>query len=138
MAVVNKQSFVLANAPKKRGPLVRVEISPGRYVKMYQEDAIASGYITPAPGVAQGPKSRPAAENKMRLAAEDKATPTPQRGEQGPEPDDFTAIRGIGPATARLLATRGITTFEQLRQAGTLDYLSPQATAAIETWRQSG
>lgn len=132
MAVINKSSFSLTNVPKKRGPLVRVELQPGRFVKMYQEDAIAAGYI----------KEKPAAENKMRLPAEDKRKaelPAEVELEQGPPaPADFTTISGVGPATARLLTTRGITTFEQLRQAGTLDYVSVQAMQAIERWRQSG
>lgn len=38
--------------------------------------------------------------------------------DKGPKPDDLTAVKGIGPATARTLANAGITTFRALAQAG--------------------
>jgi predicted flap endonuclease-1-like 5' DNA nuclease len=115
---------------------------------MHREDAIAAGHIAPlrqAQDAAQGgEKMRAAGENKMLPAAEDKfhepagdkAPPTPQRGEE--EEADFTSIPGVGPATARALKAQRIQTFEQLRAAGQLDFISPQAREAIEQWKKSG
>lgn len=134
MAVVSKQSFT--RATKKSGPLVKVEISPGHVVKMYKEDAIAEGYLPPEI------KAMPPAENKMMPRSENKAAG--ERGSGGAGeikqetktgPDDFTTIPGVGRATARALQARGVTTFEQLRQAGALDYVSESAMKAIEAWR---
>lgn len=139
MATINKQSFTTANAQtnREKGPLVRVELSAGRSVKMYRADVEAQGLrdkVHPADKdklrPAGGDKALPAAGDKLAPAQGDKAvTPAPA------EPDDFATIRGVGKATARALVARGITTFGQLRAAGTLDYVTPAAMAAIEDWR---
>lgn len=111
----------------KKGKLVRVELSKGRYVKMYEQDAIAKGLL---PG-----KLRDPGENKMRPVGENKATkPLPELREAVAPADDFTTIPGIGPASARALAARGITTFAQLRTAN-VAFLSAAAKSAIERWR---
>jgi predicted flap endonuclease-1-like 5' DNA nuclease len=68
----------------------------------------------------------------MREPAEDKE-PEP---ETKPQADDFTAIPGVGQATARALVAHGITTFEALREIGELDYLSEKANQAIHEWRE--
>ena len=77
MAVLSSKSFDIVNQKtrQQKGPIVRVELSPGRFVKMHREDAIAAGYI----------KAKPAGENKMLPAAEDKAlSPDPSpRAEKG-------------------------------------------------------
>ena len=52
----------------KRGPLIKVQIGPGRFVKMYERDAIARGLVK---------KERPQVENKMMVPEEDKSTPSP-------------------------------------------------------------
>lgn len=127
MAIVSKQSFT--QAQKKSGPLVKVEISPGRIVKMYKEDAIAEGYLPPEI------KAMPPAENKMIPRSENKAAAPPVIEPPKTGPDDFTTILGVGRATSRALQARGVTTFEQLRQAGALDYVSESAMKAIEAWR---
>ena len=114
-----------------KGKLIRVQISEGRVVKMYEADAIAKGYIAAPQTKAQSP-----AQNKMRLPAENKAPEL--EPEEVPEPDDFTVIDGVGPATARALAASGITTFAQLAVAGELDYPTAAANAAIEEWRHGG
>lgn len=131
MAVVSKQSFT--RATKKSGPLVKVEISPGHVVKMYKEDAIAEGYLPPE----TKSKMIPPAENKIIPPAENKAAEPPPPEVDTPKagPDDFTMIPGVGRATARALQARGVTTFEQLRQAGQVDYVSESAMKAIEAWR---
>lgn len=113
----------------RKGPLVKVQIGPGQYIKMYREDAIKAGHI----------KAQPPAQNKMRTPAADKAVEPPESVEEktpeAPPADDFTAIDGVGPATARALVAHGITTFEQLKAAGELSYLAPKANEAIAAWR---
>ncbi len=142
MAILSSKSFELSTPQTRarKGPLVRVEISPGRYVKMHETDAVARGYI----------KARPPAGDKVLKPAGDKTVQGSGFRVQGSEigvqgsgdesqnsepKDDFTIIAGVGPATARALQARGIVTFEQLRQAGALDYVSAQAMQAIEQWR---
>lgn len=110
----------------KKGKLIRVQIGPGQYRKMYEADAIAAGHIKAAKA-AEKPqeKQRPQTANKMREPEQEKAA----------QADDFTKIDGVGPATARALVAHGITTFDQLRHPVELDYLTPATVAAIETWR---
>lgn len=116
------------NVRAGKGPLIRVRRPNGSTVKMYEADAVAAGLI-PAP------KQAPAPENKLRPPEADKApAPAPQ-----PEPaDDLTEVDGIGPASARLLAAEGITTFALLRTAdlGPLS-IGPKLKQAIEAWRNS-
>lgn len=142
MAIVSSKSFELVNAKtrQQKGPLVTVEISPGRHVKMYQADAEEQGLIQ---------KSRPAAEDKSLKPAEDKRRegPSERPGERReaettvPQPsapaDDLTEIDGVGKATARALAAAGIVTFEQLKTADIERIVSGNALAAIEEWRSS-
>lgn len=133
MAIVSSKSFELVNAKTRaaKGPLIRVEIEPGRFVKMYQADAEAQGLVQ---------KSRPPAEDKGRKPQEDKGageqTPTqpPPKGE-GAEADDFTTIPGVGKATARALTVAGITSFAELRTADLSRIVSSQVQEAIEAWR---
>lgn len=148
MAVVSRKSFVQENQKTRanKGPLVRVELQPGRYVKMYEADAIAAGHIRPRPEPKQ--KARPPQENKIREPGGDKGAETAVTPPAGApagtaekmvetavsEPDDFTTIDGIGRATARLLAAHDITTFEELRQAD-LGFLSGKQREVIEEWR---
>lgn len=135
----------------KKGPLVRVELQPGRFVKKYQADAVEEGYAEDGDGVwrlSAEPKkkgSKPQ-ETKIRKPQEDKSRPAPEEDgtkAEAPEPlepsglapdEDFTVIDGVGPATQRALAAHGIKTFEALREAD-LSFLSGQALAAIQEWR---
>jgi len=169
MAVIDSESWELVTQETrmKKGPLVKVELQPGRYVKMYEADAIAQGLISPATGPNKAPaKSRPAAKDKMRRSELDKAVRS--KAEEGPEvapqkaaeetkpagglagrsglqqtpagsslaeTDDFKAIDGVGLATARALAAHGIETFEELHDAGQLDFLNAPLNAVIEKWR---
>jgi len=130
MAVItNKKNWELVTQEKnmKKGPLVKVQIGRGQFVKMYEADAIAKGLLPS--------KAKPPADNKMRLPTENKSTPQETEAESTPPADDFTTIPGVGPATARALVANGITTFEQLRQAGALGYVTPKTMQAIEAWR---
>lgn len=131
MALINKDSFSDDNARIRtsKGPLIRVEIAPGRFVKMYRADAEAAGHIAPT-----ATKAAPPAANKMMPPPENKTVPAHSTEA---ETDDFTTIPGIGRASARALTARGITTFDQLRQATSLDFLSPAAQAAVVTWREA-
>jgi len=109
----------------KKGKLVRVEIAKGQFRKMYEADAIAAGLI----------KARPPAQNKMQVPAENKSADPAPEPEERPQADDFTVIPGVGQATARALVAHGIATFDELRDAGKLDYLSEKANQAIQDWR---
>lgn len=108
----------------KKGKLVNIKISEGRYVKMYEADAIDQGLL----------KAKPQAPNKMRMPVDNKTDPKPMP-EEKPPADDFASIPGIGKATARALISHGITTFEQLKAVGNLDYLTDKTMQAIEAWR---
>lgn len=141
---IDVDNFVEVRMSNK-GPLVRVEISPGRYVKMHRQDAIREGLLKaqePAQNKAQAP-----AQNKGRTVVDE----TPITGgdeplpddldisKQPPMPDPFKDIPGVGAATARALVSRGIRTFEQLREIDLdeLDYLSAGARNAIRAWREN-
>jgi hypothetical protein len=133
MAILTPKSewlIITQEANMKKGRLVRVPLGHGQFVKMYEADAIAQGKL---PG-----KAKPQADNKMRLPTENKSAPQEPEVESAPPADDFTTIQGIGPATARALVANGITTFEQLRQPGSLGYVTPKTMQAIEAWRMSG
>ncbi len=106
-----------------KGKLVRVTLPDGRVVKMYEADAMKKGLVEP--------------EQKARQKPQDKAAIPEANKEPEPaaEPDDFTTIHGVGPATARALVAHGIVTFGDLREAGELDYLPDNVNAAIEKWR---
>lgn len=142
MAVVTaRDSWNLVTQEKnmKKGPLVRVELQPGRFVKMYEADAIAAGHIAPPEDEGPSTKSRPKPEDKQVKPQTDKGS----QEDAGPEQetkalDDFTTIDGVGPATARALAANGMTTFDELREAGELDFLSASVNASIEEWRDGG
>lgn len=94
---------------KRKEKLVRVEIEPGRFVKMYPKDAAKLGY-----------KKREAPENKMLAPEENK--------------DDFTTIEGIGAATAHKLWEAGYLTFDDLWNAD-VEELPARAGNAVEEWR---
>ena len=103
-----------------KGPLVKVQIGPRRWVKMYEADAIAKGYL-PA-------KARPQAENKMRQPAADKGPAVVE-----PVRDDFRVISGVGKSTVEALHERGIYTFDQLMESE-LDFLPGKVRLAIEAY----
>lgn len=149
MPVIDSSSWPIRTREDdmKKGPLIKVEIYPGRYVKMYQADAEAQGLLKPSEKAkpATGNKTLPPTGNKTLPPTADKTAPAGKTAETDapahadPAPvDDFTTIQGIGLASARALVARDITTFEQLRQAGQLEFLSPSARQAIEKWRQDG
>lgn len=128
--IINSKEWPLINQEVRmnKGKLVNIQISPGRYVKMYESDAIAKGLL----------KAKPQPANKMQKPPQNKAskvTPSEEKPEEKPPTDDFTTISGVGPATARALMAHGIISFDQLRSAGKLDYLSAKTMQAIEVWR---
>lgn len=52
-----------------------------------------------------------------------------------PEPDDLTVLDGLGPSTAKKLAQRGVTTFEELAAASADDLKGVGASAeTISAW----
>jgi predicted flap endonuclease-1-like 5' DNA nuclease len=120
--ITNPKEWPVDNQEVRRmkGRLIRVEIGPGQYRMMYQADAERLGLV----------KAREPVQNKMVEPAENKTVePEPVRA------DDFTTISGVGRAAARALAANGITTFNGLRAAGELDYLTAKVNQAIEDWR---
>lgn len=131
---LSSKSFEVVNSQtrQQKGPVIRVEVSPGRFVKMHREDAVKGGYMAAPP---PQEKSKPATEDKMKRAAEDKSLSTGR--EEVDVEADFTSIAGIGPATARVLKLNGITTFEALRNAGTLTFISAASRQAIEKWKDN-
>lgn len=136
MATISKDSFTRSTPQTRqaKGPLVRVELQPGRFVKMHKADADAQGLAY------EGQKAQPPAQNKMLPPAGDKAVAVapPAEPEGKAEPDDFATIDGVGKATARALVAHGVKSFDQLKAAGTLDYVTPAAMNAIEEWRKRG
>jgi predicted flap endonuclease-1-like 5' DNA nuclease len=125
MIIDNKEWKIINQEVRmKKGKLVNIKISEGRYVKMYEADAIDQGLL----------KAKPQAPNKMRMPVDNKTDPKPMP-EEKPPADDFASIPGIGKATARALISHGITTFEQLKAVGNLDYLTDKNMQAIEAWR---
>lgn len=117
-----------------KGPLIRVELQPGRYVKMHRQDAIDQGLLKPKkkPKEKAPKKGRKPARDKMRRPERDKALSATANKPDTP-PDDFTVIPGVGPATAGELQQHGIRTFEQLRKAD-VGFLHGRAQTAIEEW----
>lgn len=84
----------------KRGPLIKVQIGPGRFVKMYERDAIARGLVK---------KERPQAVNKMLVPDEEKSPitppqPTPQAGREmtSPQPSGIPLTPDPQPSGASL------------------------------------
>ena len=108
-----------------KGPLVKVQIGQRRWVKMYEADAIAKGYL-PA-------KARPQAENKMRQPAADKDPADKSPAAVEPVRDDFRVISGVGKSTVEALHERGIYTFDQLMESE-LDFLPGKVRLAIEAY----
>jgi len=102
---------------------------------MYEQDAIEAGHIKPKRQEPAQDKQRRKVQDKQRRPQQDKAAELEPELEPEAEVADFTVIEGVGKATARALAANGITTFDELRDAGELDYLTPQVNEAIETWR---
>lgn len=49
--------------------------------------------------------------------------------------DDFTVIKSVGVATSRILASRGIMTYQELRNAEDLSFLPANVVSEIEKWR---
>lgn len=51
--------------------------------------------------------------------------------------DDFTVIKSVGVATSRILASRGIMTYRELRDAEDLSFLPANVVSEIEKWRET-
>jgi predicted flap endonuclease-1-like 5' DNA nuclease len=122
----------------KKGPLVRVELEPGRFVKMHRGDARKMGLLEPARG-----KKREPSGDKMRRPERDKVSTRILIDSEEPEivevtiggkAEDLTVVDGIGAATAAMLHERGILTLDELRRVETVD-LPARVARAIERWR---
>jgi len=146
MPVVNSKIEWVIRSQKtnqNKGPLIRVEIAPGMFVKKYREDAIAEGLIKDPKKKTKKPK-----KNKSLPPSKDKNLPPEKEkkpvsadtisDESAQKADDFKSIKGVGIGAARALESHGIVTFEQLREAGNLDYLTQKVNKSIQAWRESG
>jgi len=120
---IHKQENIM-----NKGPLINIQLpgQPGRMVKMYEQDAIAQGLI-PAPKETKK-RGRPPGSNKMLKPQGNKSLKTKELL----PPDDFTEIPGVGMATARALQAHGIRTFEDLRKASDLHFISESSRKKIE------
>jgi len=120
-----------------KGPLVGVRIRPGRFVRMYKADAMATSSIPNRIG--EGKRRKEVLENKAVLPEEDKSlilasSPSPQMTER--KVDDFTTIPGIGSSMAAYLHDLGLLTFEELRDAD-LSEVRENVRRVIEAWRET-
>lgn len=72
MIIGSRESWPVA---KTSGPLVRVQVGPGRYVKMYEDEAREKG-LWPPPETESPPETKAArpARNKKREPTADKQT----------------------------------------------------------------
>lgn len=132
MAVITgRDSWPLDNQEvrMKKGPLIKIELQPGRFVKMYEQDAIAQGLVEPKAKPPKHDKMQRPEENKIQAPEEDKAAES-----EAQPADDFTQIPGVGPATARAIVAHNITTFEQLREAPSLDFLPERALESVKSY----
>lgn len=112
------------------GKLIKVQIGPNRFVKMFEKDAIAKGLLkkqVPAANKMVAPK-----ENKMVVPQEEKREAPEFEKAQW---DDFSEIHGVGQATADLLHERGVHYFDELLYAQ-IDFVNPKAKQSIELWRK--
>jgi predicted flap endonuclease-1-like 5' DNA nuclease len=119
-----------------KGKLVRVEIAPGRFVKMYEADAkqVQS-------------KMQPQVQNKMVVPTQNKSVSLPveelsmeidEIEEEGFEDvqedvEEFTAIPGIGEAAAKKIIEQGIRNIIQLEQSN-WNFLPKNARKALEEY----
>lgn len=120
-------SLETQEARNRKGPLIKVKLRSGQFVKMYESDAAAQGLIKKKSDP-QGKKIKKPEGNKIKKPEQDKAAPAAPEQIQ----DDFTIIPGVGPATDRKLHSQGINTFEQLKNSD-LD-LPEKVIEAIEEW----
>ena len=157
--IIDSKQWKLINqeARMNKGKLINVEISKGRYVKMYEADAIAQGKIKP-PAAAEKKLRIPPANKMWKPEANKVSSPvvgdpgavdpqaimveivkleneTPPPEELATSQDDLTTIPGVGKASARALAAHGVETLEALKAAQDLDYLPAKVLAAIAKWR---
>lgn len=87
-----------------------------------------------------GAKPSKKAAAKAEAKAEDKAAAPLFKAPKG-EPDDLTAIKGIGPVAAEQLKEQGITTFAQIAKLSDadvekIDGAMPFSADQIKDWRQ--
>ena len=84
--------------------------------------------------------AKPAAKKEEAPKAEAAAPATLFKAPKG-EPDDLTAIKGIGPVAAGQLIEQGITTFKQIakltdKDIARIDEAMPFSTDQIKDWRE--
>ena len=111
--------------------LVKVQLGPHRFAKMYEDDAIKRGLL----------KKKAPTANKMVAPQENKMVTPPEDKREAPEFekaqwDDFTEIHGVGKATAELLQEHGVHYFDELLYAQ-IEFVNPKAKQAIEEWRKN-
>lgn len=138
MAVIKSRSnweLQTEQSNKTKGPLIKVEIRTGQFLKMYESDAIAKGLIQKKAPPGKNKMITPGGNKKQDPAPDKNKAPTPEKTETENQSDDFTEISGVGPATQRALKTHGIETFQDLMMATDLSFLTPGVVEVIEKWR---
>lgn len=138
MAVIKSRSnweIQTEQKNKTKGPLIRVEIRKGQFVRMYEQDAVNRGLIQKKAPPGKNKMITPGG-NKQAAPPEEKKAPAPEKTETEALADDLTEIPGVGPATQRALRTHGIETFETLMIATDLSFLTPGVVDVIEKWRE--
>lgn len=133
---------------KERGPLIKVQIGPHRYAKMYEADAIKQGLTpkrgklpsdkgsTPPPTLTPDPLSARISSGQGRGENDPALSEPPQRVVlPRDEWEDFTEVPGIGKASCEALHANGIYTYEDLLIAD-VSFLTAKAQKAVEALRE--
>ena len=109
----------------KKGKLVRVQIGPGQFIKVYEADLRNKAQV-------------PTQNKILKSETQNKgaADPGPEDQPAADPGDDLSSIPGIGKASARVLNEHGIWSFVDLFKAGELDYLSQKINEKIQAWRE--
>ena len=126
MPVINSRDswpIITEEIQQKKGPLVRVEIAPGQFVKMYKSDVQNKSRHPESNKIAPGPAGNKDMED---LDIQDSV-----------ESEDLTVIPGVGKASERALNENGLFTLYQIYTSGEFGFLSENVNSKIQAWRES-
>lgn len=122
--IQSKKNWPLENQESrmKKGKLVRVEISPGRFIKMHEADLSEN-------------KLAVSDANKIDKSGASNKAASDAAGDPPIEADDLSSISGVGKASERVLNDHDFYTFKDLAAAGELAFLTPKVNEKIQAWR---